>query len=112
MLSKETGIWRVLEMAQHWRGNIRRSEQVSGRGDRPILFFLELAEYLDFVLAIVVALCLLFIVFNKERHSSHFSELGMGTTDLQDGFLPMPGAVLPARHSCSLISPREVYDQQ
>lgn len=59
MLSKETGIWRILEMAQHWRGNIRRGEQVSGRDDRPILFFLELTEYLDFGLAIVMALCLL-----------------------------------------------------
>lgn len=73
MLSKETGIWRALEMAQHWRGNIRRGEQVSGRGDRPILFFLELAEYLDFVFAIVVAPCLLFMVLT-ERGIAHTSQ--------------------------------------
>lgn len=35
-----------------------------------------------------------------------FSELGMGTTTLQDGSLPAPGAVLLARDSCSLVPPQ------
>lgn len=58
MLSKETGIWRVLETAQHWQGKNHSGEQVPGKDDRPILFLLELTEYLDFVIAFVVALCL------------------------------------------------------
>lgn len=41
---------------------------------------------------------------NKEREGVQFSELGMGTTALQDGSLPAPGAVLLARHSCSPVS--------
>lgn len=45
-------------------GNIHSGEQVPGRDDRPILFFLELTEYLDFVIAIVVA-CVLIIVLTK-----------------------------------------------
>lgn len=38
---------------------IRRGEQVSGKDNSPILLFLELIIYLDFVVAVVVALCLL-----------------------------------------------------
>lgn len=57
-LSKETGIWHVLEMAQHWH---RPSALVSRylQGDSPILLLLELIIYLDFVIAAFVALCLL-----------------------------------------------------
>lgn len=49
---------------------------------------------------------------NKEREGVQFSELGMGTTTLQDGSLPAPGAVLLARHSCSPVSPHKGMDSQ
>jgi hypothetical protein len=39
--------------------DIRYGEQVSGKDDSPILLFLELIIYLDFVVAVVVVLCLL-----------------------------------------------------
>jgi hypothetical protein len=41
---------------------------------------------------------------NKERESVQFGELGMGTTALQDGSLPVPGAFFLVR--CPLVPPQ------
>lgn len=57
------------------------------------------------ILALLLLWLFAYYCLNKERKIVQFSELGMGTCSPR-WLLPVPGAVLPARHSCSLIPPR------
>lgn len=92
-LSKETGIWRVLEMAQCWH----RPTTVANRYLEKTVSSRSFWSSSFFGFCCCCCCCFVFIIiFTKRGKSAQFTALGTGTTAPQDGSLPGPEAPAPS----------------